>query len=178
MVIISMAPGSRPPIAWNKALCSESIGNTIEPSRRALSITTLPAHTNVSLLARATARPLRSRRRSDATLRADNGRDHQIGLAQSASSTAAGPAAISTSCPCRAGLQSPYSPRIGRRSRFSAKFDRAFCKRRAVAIPAREATEESAGRGGDHLRAERPIRPVAPRIDRRLGGRNGPPGTQ
>ena len=57
MVIVTIVAGSRPPIAWKSALCSESIGRMRAPARAAVSITIAPAATRVSLLASATARP-------------------------------------------------------------------------------------------------------------------------
>ena len=57
MVMRMIVARSRPPSAWKIALCSESIGSRRAPVLRAVAITASPAHTSVSLLASATARP-------------------------------------------------------------------------------------------------------------------------
>ena len=83
MVIISIVSGSRDPIAWNSALCSESIGNTIEPVRRA-ALHYDVAGADQRLLVGESDRASGCDRGEGRTQsrRADDGRDHEIGLAQ------------------------------------------------------------------------------------------------
>ena len=151
-------------------MCSESIGSSSAPARRAASITAAPAQTSVSLLASATVRPARDRGESRLEAgRADDRGDDQIGLAQRGLLDRRGARGGLDAEPRKRRLEVGVAGGIGDGGEFGAELDRASGERRAVASAGDRGDRESARRAAITRAQERPIEPVAPRMTSRLG---------
>ncbi len=163
IVIVSMVSGSRAPIAWKSALCSESIGSSSAPARLAACITAAPAHTRVSLLASATVRPAATAAKVGSRPAAPTIAETTRSTSRSAASrTASVPAAASTRGTGEPRLEVAVAGRIGDRGEFGAELERAPRERRAVAPAGHRGDREPARRRADHLRARAPDRSGRP----------------
>ena len=160
IVIISIVSGSRAPIAWNSALCSESIGSSIAPGALR-HLHHRGAGADQGLLVGERDGPSR-RDRGEGRLeagRADDGGHHQIRLAQRRLAHRFDPRGGLDAGAGQRRLEVAVARRIGHRREFGAEFDGEPRERRAVAPGGDRGDREPAGRRADHLGARAPDRP-------------------
>ena len=170
IVIIAIVSGSREPIAWKSALCSESIGSSRAPARaRRLHHHRAGAHQRLLVGEgdRASGRD-RGEGRLEAR-RADDRRDDEVRLAQRRLADRLGAGRGLDARPRQRRLELGVGCRIGDR-RKSAPSSMARLASAAPSLPAAtDTTENCPGAAAITWAQEPPIDPVAPRMASRLG---------
>ncbi len=147
IVIISIVSGSRAPIAWNSALCSEFIGSSIAPARFAISHHRGAGADQGLLVGERDGPPGRERREGRLeTGRADDGGHDQIRFAQRRLPHGVNPRGGLDAGTGERRPQIRVARRIGDRGEFGAEFESEPPERRPVAPGGDRGDREPAGR--------------------------------